>query len=134
MILTGVFFRKSFTPFDILLYRLHFVSYAAKSRTYSRMSVRILAFGFVRAVMASPPIFKTSELHQTSFGCILLSTSPRTENRAYHAYLRTGRGTRILCHCSVWYIAIAPSVHALAFEQRVMSFVGRYRRLIIAAF
>ena len=130
MILTGVLFRKSFTPFNILLYRLHFVSYAAKSDPDSRFGFRIRPGSFSVPL----PIFKTSELHQTSFGCILLSTSPRTENRAYHAYLRTGRGTRILCHCSVWYIAIAPSVHALAFEQRVMSFVGRYRRLIIAAF
>ena len=130
MILTGVLFRKSFTPFNILLYRLHFVSYAAKSDPDSRFGFRICPGSFSVPL----PIFKTSELHQTSFGCILLSNSPRTENHAYHAYLRTGRGTRIFGHCSVWYITIAPGVHALAFERRVMSSVGRYHRLIIAAF
>lgn len=127
MILTDVLFRKSFTPFNILLYRLHFVSYAAKSDPESRLGFRICPGSFSVPL----PIFKTSELHQTSFGGILLSNSPRTEN---HAYLRTGRGTRIFGHCSVWYITIAPGVHALASEQRVMSFVGRYRRLIIADF
>ena len=130
MILTGVLFRKSFTPFNILLYRLHFVSYAAKSAPDSRLGFRICPGSFSVPL----PIFKTSELHQTSFGCILLSNSPRTENHAYHAYLRTGRGTRIFGHCSVWYITIAPGVHVLTSERRVMSPVGRYRRLIIAAF
>ena len=41
MILTGVLFRKSFTPFNILLYRLHFVTYAAKSDPDSRLGFRI---------------------------------------------------------------------------------------------
>lgn len=46
MILTGVLFRKSFTPFNILLYRLHFVSYAAKANPDSRFRFRIRPGGY----------------------------------------------------------------------------------------